>query len=353
MGVIAAQLGVTGLIPNTSGLGKNIAQQLPSFILIETDNTLAEVLVSGYLDKSKQDFQIPYNNHQIALVYTTDQGSTWLQVSVTGISPNLTYSLIGTSDVSSVFIAAAGSAAAPSYTFSGDLDTGMYLSAANTVAFSTGGTLRAAISSAGLAVTGAITATTSIGATTAVTAGTTVTAGTGITSTTGAITATAGAVVAGTTVTAGTGITSTTGAITATAGAVVAGTTVTAGTGITSTTGNIVATAGNVTAGSSGAAGTLTSFPATAANGSLIISALNAGGAFNTTIRNSVMGQSSVVSIPDPGAATSDFVLNNATVAAGSAAGSWGNAVPPTPTHVMTLSLGGVLYYVPLVAQNT
>ena len=91
---------------------------------------------------------------------------------------------------------------------------------------------------------------------------------------------------------------------------VVAGTTVTGGTGIISTTGTIQALAGNVIAGSSGNPASLISFPATAANGTLIISALNAGGAFNTTIRNSAMGQSSVVSIPDPGASTANFLLD-------------------------------------------
>ncbi len=106
----------------------------------------------------------------------------------------------------------------------------------------------------------------------------------------GNITATGAALIAGTTVSAGT--------------------TVTGGTGIIATTGNVTATAGNVVAGSSGVAGTFISFPATAANGTLILSALNAGGAFNTTIRNSVMGQSSVVSIPDPGAATANFLLD-------------------------------------------
>lgn len=66
---------------------------------------------------------------------------------------------------------------------------------------------------------------------------------------------------------------------------------------------------GNIQAGLSGTAGNLISFPATAANGSLIISALNAGGAFNTTIRNSTMGQSSVISIPDPAGATANFAV--------------------------------------------
>ena len=37
------------------------------------------------------------------------------------------------------FVADAGTAGAPSYTFTGDLDTGIYHSAANTIDFSTGG----------------------------------------------------------------------------------------------------------------------------------------------------------------------------------------------------------------------
>jgi hypothetical protein len=79
--------------------------------------------------------------------------------------------------------------------------------------------------------------------------------------------------------------------------------------GLTISSGNLAVSQGNVTAGSSGYAGTLASFPGTAANGELIVAAVNAGGAFNTTISNSTMGQSSVISIPDPGGATADFVL--------------------------------------------
>lgn len=78
------------------------------------------------------------------------------------------------------------------------------------------------------------------------------------------------------------------------------------------TVGSLQVDGGNLTAGISGAAGTLTSFPATAANGSLIVAALNAGGAFNTTIRNSAMAQSTVYSIPDVGASTG-FIVANAT----------------------------------------
>lgn len=71
-----------------------------------------------------------------------------------------------------------------------------------------------------------------------------------------------------------------------------------------------LSSSGNIAAGSSGDAGSLVSYPATAANGTLVVQALNAGGAYDTTIRNSAMGQSSVVSIPDPGAATANFLLD-------------------------------------------
>lgn len=80
------------------------------------------------------------------------------------------------------------------------------------------------------------------------------------------------------------------------------------GTGVFS--GALSSTSGNITSGSSGDAGTFISFPTTAANGTLIISALDAGGAFNTTLRNSAMGQSSVLSFPDPGAATANVLLD-------------------------------------------
>lgn len=72
---------------------------------------------------------------------------------------------------------------------------------------------------------------------------------------------------------------------------------------------DLIVGAGNLQAGVSGVAGTLISFPGTPANGSLIIAAVDAGAAFNTTISNSVMGQSSVISIPDPGVATSEFII--------------------------------------------
>jgi len=82
-------------------------------------------------------------------------------------------------------------------------------------------------------------------------------------------------------------------------------------TGAFSATGAITSSAGDITAGASGAAHKFISFPATAGNGTLILQAVNAGGAFNTTIASGTIGQSSVITIPDPGTATSKFVLQD------------------------------------------
>ncbi len=92
------------------------------------------------------------------------------------------------------------------------------------------------------------------------------------------------------------------------------------------TTGNItddVGTAingGNLQAGLSGTAGTIASFPGTAASGSLVLAAVANTGNTPTTISNSAMGQATIVSIPDPGAASANFLLSAGinTMAAGS-----------------------------------
>lgn len=78
------------------------------------------------------------------------------------------------------------------------------------------------------------------------------------------------------------------------------------------TLGDDVATAingGNIQAGLSGTAGTLASFPATPSKGSLKITAVANTGDTLTTISNVAMGQASVISIPDPAAATANFVV--------------------------------------------
>jgi hypothetical protein len=107
-------------------------------------------------------------------------------------------------------------------------------------------------------------------------------------------------------------ITAAAGNIAATLGSVAAGTTVTGGTGVVATTGNVTASAGNVVAGATGAAGTVTSFAGTGANEFLRMAAINnTSGDFSVTVSNAAaIGQSQVISIPDAGAATGNFLLD-------------------------------------------
>ena len=69
----------------------------------------------------------------------------------------------GTLSTTGVATFAAGTAALPSITTSGDTNTGVYFPAADTVGITTGGAQRGEFSSTGLAVTGALSATTNIG----------------------------------------------------------------------------------------------------------------------------------------------------------------------------------------------
>lgn len=85
---------------------------------------------------------------------------------------------------------------------------------------------------------------------------------------------------------------------------------------------SITATAGNITSGSSGDAGTFIAFPATAANGTMILAAGNAGGAFNTTITSGTIGQSTVYTVPDILASTGGIVVSTAAVRMKSVAGA-------------------------------
>ena len=77
---------------------------------------------------------------------------------------------------------------------------------------------------------------------------------------------------------------------------------------------NFTVAAGNITAGATtGVAGNLVCYSSSASKGSLILSAVANTGNTATTISNAAMGQASVISIPDPGAATASFVLTAAT----------------------------------------
>jgi hypothetical protein len=83
---------------------------------------------------------------------------------------------------------------------------------------------------------------------------------------------------------------------------------------------------GNISAGLSGTAGTLSSFPSTASKGSLVIAGVANTGNTTTTISNAAMGQASVISIPDPAAATADFVVAAAALVNGNLVQASGTA---------------------------
>lgn len=72
---------------------------------------------------------------------------------------------------------------------------------------------------------------------------------------------------------------------------------------------------GAIQAGASGTAGTLASYPATASTGSFIIKGVANSGNTNTTLSNASMGQASVLSITDPGAATANIVPVSSAIA--------------------------------------
>jgi hypothetical protein len=94
---------------------------------------------------------------------------------------------------------------------------------------------------------------------------------------------------------------------------------------------------GDLTAGSSGHQGTVAAFPAGALAGKLVLSAIGNTGNTDVTISNAIMGQASVISIPDPGAGTADFLLSASSLGTQSVTGrilQTGN--PIVATNVVT-----------------
>ena len=111
-------------------------------------------------------------NDNFVEIYTLLGDGTTL---TSGLSATTSVVTLATPSILGVASFADGSNSAPSITNTGDSNTGIYFSAADTVSVTTGVTKRVDIDSSGLDVTGAITATTSITATTTM-QGTTITA---------------------------------------------------------------------------------------------------------------------------------------------------------------------------------
>jgi len=111
------------------------------------------------------------------------------------------------------------------------------------------------------------------------------------------------------------------------------------------TIGNVNIANGSVFAGSSGHAGTLTSFPGTAANGSLIIAGVNAGADNTTTISNGTMGQSTIYTMGDIGASTGGLVVATSAIRMKSVAGASvaGGAAAQTISDAFCTSVSNVV----------
>jgi len=102
-------------------------------------------------------------NDNFSEIYTLLGTGTALS---SGISATATVVTLAAPSITGVASFADGSVSAPAITNTGDSNTGIFFSAADTVSVTTGGTKRVDIDSSGLDVTGAITATTTITGTT-------------------------------------------------------------------------------------------------------------------------------------------------------------------------------------------
>jgi hypothetical protein len=331
----------------------------PAIIYILTNDTLAEVTTTGYLNGLTQRFNIPLSEADAALVTTkTSPNSPSTQIGWFGVEESdQNWSLTSTSGAGGVILPTTTNHIA-TYT-----DAQGTLSEDPTTAIS-GGNIQAGLSGiAGhLATFPATAATGSLELVAASNSGNTITQ---ITNASQAAARTytipdGGQAASnfllsdsGSTQNINTGsidiilgnLTVAAGNVSITAGSLSAGTTVTAGTGITATTGNIAASQGNVTAGSSGHAGTLTSFPGTATNGSLIIAGVNAGANNTTTISNGTMGQSTVYTLGDIGASTGGIVVATSAIRMKSVAGASvaGGAAAQTITDAFCTSGSNVI----------
>jgi hypothetical protein len=69
---------------------------LPTMVFINTDDTQAQVLVTGYLNTSVQDGLVTLSSYQLALVNTSDKGPSWYNIIIVNDVYSLAISSPGT-----------------------------------------------------------------------------------------------------------------------------------------------------------------------------------------------------------------------------------------------------------------
>ncbi len=104
----------------------------------------------------------------------------------------------------------------------------------------------------------------------------------------------------------------------------------------------IAISGGSIQAGLSGTAGSFFAYPATASKGHLALVAVANTGNTVTTITNVAMGQASVISLPDPGTATANFVIAPAALVSGNLIKASGTAGLIVDTGIPASSLATV-----------
>lgn len=115
----------------------------------------------------------------------------------------------------------------------------------------------------------------------------------------------------------------------------------------------IAISGGSIQAGLSGTAGTLISYPATASKGHLAVVAVANTGNTVTTISNAAMGQASVVTIPDPGAATANFAVAPAALVSGNLVEASGTVGLVADSGITVSSVSGAVTQLGQLYQTT
>lgn len=77
-----------------------LASVNPSVIYVLTNDTYAQVTATGYLNQEKQN-GTTFNNQQMALVYTTDDGPVWLKVAITYSGATVLNTVVSLVEISS------------------------------------------------------------------------------------------------------------------------------------------------------------------------------------------------------------------------------------------------------------
>lgn len=306
MAVINVQPLAVGISETVQSTQINAAPQPSSLLFINTNDTHDTVTATGYLNQYKQQYGNVFINGQLAVVYTTDNGQSAYQVRISGdntsLVPEVNPGSVTLPVVSGDFVVFDGTTGVlkdAGYSASNAAKTKVVMANAATTAnlipkfTDAAGTIGDGYTPSDTAKTVSVMAA----------AATTANLIPKFTDIAGTI---------------GDGYTpSNTAKTTAVmANAAVVANHIACFTDTAGTVDDDAATAinaGNIQAGLNATAGAFVSYPATTTAGTFIVGATASSGAFNTTLTNNALGQSTVFHLPDPGAAAAGILVSDLT----------------------------------------